>query len=313
MEQLHWGMAHTIHSLDRSTVAFAIDAAAPPRLEVTAPCDLMIETHDARSGKVRRPEDEPLTAPNFSDRFPQTNPATGPIRFVGAEPGDTLIVEVLRIDLDDQGFVMVKPDAGLVQGLVNRTETKILPVIDGQVHFDSLRLPVRPMIGVMATAPAGDAIATAYIGRHGGNMDNNRLAVGTRIHLPVRVPGASFYVGDLHASMGDGEISGSGVEIGGRVHLRAQIEKGTAREWPWMETAALLITTASAPGFDEAAETATRSMMALLEERLAVTPSDAFALLSIAGDVKVNQNCRSSIGASVRVEFPKLNAGFTRG
>jgi amidase len=306
-------MALTMHFLDRSTVSFAIDPAAPPRLEVTAPCELMVETHDARSGKLKRPEDEALTAPSFADRFPRTNPATGPVRVVGAEPGDALVVEVLRIDLDDYGFVMVKPDAGLLQGVVNRTETKMLPVIDGQVHFDTLRLPIRPMIGVMATAPAEEAIGTAYIGRHGGNMDNNRVTVGTRVHLPVRVPGASFYVGDLHASMGDGEISGSGVEIGGRVHLRVRLEKGAARDWPWLETRDHLITTAAAPGFDEAAEIATRSMMALLGERLGVSPGDAFALLSIAGDVKVNQHCRTRIGSSVRVEFPKLNAGFTRG
>ncbi len=306
-------MAHTIHFLDRSTVAFAIDPSAPPLLEVAAPCELMIETHNSRSGKLHRPEDEPLTAPSYADRFPRTNPATGPVRITGALPGDALVVEVLRIDLNDYGFVMVKPDAGLVQGVVNRTLTKMLPVIDGQVHFDALRLPVRPMIGVMATAPADDAIGTAYIGRHGGNMDNNRVTVGTRVHLPVRVPGASFYVGDLHASMGDGEISGSGVEIGGRVHLRVSLEPGAATEWPWMETGDMLITTASAPGFDEAAETATRSMMALLGERLGVNSADAFALLSIAGDVKVNQHCRMQIGSSVRVEFPKLNAGFSRG
>jgi len=303
-------MAMPIHFLDRSTLAFAIDPDAPPRLEVAAPCEVMIETHDARSGKLRRPEDEAMTAPVFTDRFPKTNPATGPVRVVGAAPGDALVVEVLRIDLDDQGFVMVKPDAGLLTGLVNQTETKVLPVRDGLVHFGHLRLPVRPMIGVMATAPE-EAIATAYIGRHGGNMDNNRLAVGTRIHLPVRVPGAQFYVGDLHATMGDGEISGSGVEIGGRVHLHLRLEKGAATEWPWMETDRLWITTAAAPRFEEAAQIATRSMIELMRARLSVSASEAFALLSIAGDLKVNQLCLTGIGASARMEFPKPNAGFS--
>jgi amidase len=112
--------------------------------------------------------------------------------------------------------------------------------------------------------------------------------------------------------MGDGEISGSGVEIGGRVLVRLSLEKGAATEWPWMETEHHLITTASAPGFDEAAEIATRSMMALLGQRLGVGQVDAFALLTIAGDLKVNQHCRLPIGASARMEFPKLNAGFTR-
>jgi amidase len=302
-----------LHFLDRSTLAYAIDPAAPPRLTVTPPCEVMIETHNSRSGKLKRPEDEEPTRPTYADRFPRTNPATGPVRVTGAEPGDALVVEILRIDLDDLGYVMVKPDAGLVQGLVNDTLTRMLPVIDGQVHFDGLRLPVRPMIGVMATAPADEPIGTAYIGRHGGNMDNNRVTAGTTVHFPVRVPGASFFVGDLHATMGDGEMSGSGVEIGGRVHLRLSVAKGAATEWPWMETAQHWITTASAPTFDDAAEIATRSMIVLLGARLGVSAADAFALLTIAGDLRVNQLCRMPIGASARVEFAKLNAGFTRG
>ena len=301
-----------LHHLDRSELAFAIDPAAPPRLTVTPPCEVMIETHNSRSGKLHRPEDEEATRPSYADRFPRTNPATGPVRVMGAEPGDALVVEILRIDLDDLGYVMVKPDAGLLQGLTNDTLTKMLPVIEGQVHFDALRLPVRPMIGVMATAPAEAAIGTAYIGRHGGNMDNNRVTTGTIVHLPVRVPGAAFFVGDLHATMGDGEMSGSGVEIGGRVHLRFGVAKGAATEWPWMETAHHWITTASAPAFDDAAEIATRSMISLLSARLGVSAAEAFALLTIAGDLRVNQLCRMQIGASARVEFPKLNAGFTR-
>jgi amidase len=301
-----------LHFLDRSELAYAIDPAAPPRLTVTPPCEVMIETHNSRSGKLHRPEDEEPTRPSYDDRFPRTNPATGPVHIEGAEPGDALVVDILRIDVDEVGYVMVKPDAGLVQGLVNNTLTKMLPVIDGHVHFDALRLPARPMIGVMATA-AEEAIGTAYIGRHGGNMDNNRVTAGTIVHLPVRVPGAAFFVGDLHATMGDGEMSGSGVEIGGRVHLRFGVEKGAATEWPWMETARHWITTASAPAFDEAAEIATRSMIALLGARVGVSAADAFALLTIAGDLRVNQLCRMPIGASARVEFPKLNAGFRRG
>ena len=38
-----------------------------------------------------------------------------------------------------------------------------------------------------------------------------------------------------------------------------------------------------------------------------------FMLVSAMGDVRVNQACRSPIDVSVRVEFPKLNAGLTRG
>jgi amidase len=305
-------MPTRLHQLGRDRIAYAIDPEAAPLLEVEAPAELMVDTHDARGGRLRQPEDVIATAPDFSDRFPRTNPATGPIRVVGAEPGDVLVVDILGIRLDGQGFVMVKPDSGLVLGLVNRPVAKVCPVVDGHIHFGDLRLPVRPMVGVLATAPAGEAIGTAYVGRHGGNMDNNRVTVGTRIHLPVRVPGASFYVGDVHASMGDGEVSGSGLEIGARVHLALSLQKGGARGWPWLETQDLLVTTASGATVEEASEHAVRAMIDLLAAQLGVDAVEAFMLVSVRGDVRINQACRSTIDVSVRVEFPKLHAGLAR-
>ncbi|HMR32919.1 MAG TPA: acetamidase/formamidase family protein [Geminicoccaceae bacterium] len=302
-----------VHFLSRERVAHAIDPGAAPRLEVAAPCELIVETHDARGGRLKQPEDVITTAPDFSQRFPRTNPATGPVRIQGAEPGDVLTVEVLDIRLDSYGFVMVKPDMGLVRGLVNEPVAKVCPVEDGLIHFGGLRLAVRPMIGVLATAPAHEAIATAHVGPHGGNMDCNRVTVGTKVHLPVRVPGAHFYVGDIHAAMGDAEVTGSGLEIGARVHLALSLCKGGARDWPWMETPDLWITTGSAPDYQAASEIAVREMMGLLVERLGVTAVEAFMLLSVRGDVRVNQACRSTIDTSVRVEFPKPGAGLYRG
>jgi amidase len=301
-----------VHFLSRQRVVHAIDPDAAPLLEVAAPCELIVETHDARGGRLRRPEDVVTTAPDFSERFPRTNPATGPIRISDAEPGDVLTVEVLDIRLDSYGFVMVKPDTGLVRGLVNAPVAKVCPVEDGLIHFGDLRLPVRPMIGVLATAPADEAIATAHVGPHGGNMDCNRVTVGTKVHLPVRVPGAGFHVGDIHAAMGDAEVTGSGLEIGARVHLGLTVRKGGARHWPWMETPGLLITVGSAPDYETASEIAVREMMGLLTDRLGVTPVEAFMLLSVRGDVRVNQACRSMIDTSVRVEFPKLGGGLHR-
>ncbi|MBM3491603.1 MAG: acetamidase [Alphaproteobacteria bacterium] len=300
------------HYLDRSAVVYGFARTQAPRLSLSPPAEVMVETHDARTGRLKRPEDVAATQPDYAERFPKTNPATGPILIEGAKPGDALAVDILGIELDDYGFLIVRPNMGLVTGLVNQPTAKICPVIDGVIHFDRLRLPARPMIGVMATAPLGDGIASLRLGRHGGNMDNNRLTVGTRLHLPVAVPGALFYVGDLHAAMGDGEVSGTGVEIGGRVHLRLSLEKGGAREWPWLETRDLLITTASAPTYEQAAEIAVRQMLGLLGERLGLSPADAFLLVSATGDLRVNQSCRMPIDVSVRCEMPRLNAGLTR-
>jgi acetamidase/formamidase len=105
----------------------------------------------------------------------------------------------------------------------------------------------------------------------------------------------------------------AGAEIGARVHLRFKLEKGGATEWPWMETHDRWITTASAPTFEDAAEFCTRSMIKLLGDRLGVSPADAFGLMSIAADLRINQYCKMpKLGTSIRCEFPKLGAGITR-
>jgi amidase len=298
-----------LHYLDRSTVEYAFDATHAPRITVEAPCEIMIETHNSREGRLNKPEDEALCRPNPSDKYPRSNPMTGPVGIKGAEPGDALAVEILSIEVDAQGYVGVFPEVGIVRDVVNQRTVTMLPVKDGQVHFKDLRLPLKPMIGAMACAPL-EPISVGLIGKHGGNMDNNRLAAGTTVHLPIYAPSGLFYVGDVHATMGDAEMCGSGAEIGARVHLRFKLEKGAAREWPWMETHDRWITTASAPSFEDAAEFATRSMIALLGERLGVSPADAFGLMSIAADLRINQYCRmTKLGTSIRCEFPKLGAG----
>ena len=142
-----------LHYLDRSTVEYAFDATHAPRITVEAPCEIMIETHNSREGRLNKPEDEALCRPNPSDKYPRSNPMTGPVGIKGAEPGDALAVEILSIEVDAQGYVGVFPEVGIVRDVVNQRTVTMLPVKDGQVHFKDLRLPLKPMIGAMACAP----------------------------------------------------------------------------------------------------------------------------------------------------------------
>jgi amidase len=287
-------------------VVFAFDASLKPKLTIATPAEVIIETLDARGGRLRRPEDVETTAPNYGDRFPKTNPATGPIAIEGAEPGDVISAEILGIELRDSGYTLVKPGFGVIPDMVDRPVARICRVEGGILHFGALRLPIRPMIGVIATAPPGEAQGTAFVGRHGGNLDCNLVTTGSTVHLPVRVAGGSLFVGDVHATMGDGEISGSGFEIGAKVHMRLTLSKHSADEWPWLETADLLVTLGSAPTFEEASDLAIRSMLTLLMRRHALSPTDAYMLMSIRGDLRINQACRSPVDTSVRFEFPKF-------
>ena len=298
--------ADGIPFLDRDEVTYHLGADLAPRLSVEPGRLVSVATHDARSGRLKRPEDVLTTRPRpDAQGYLQTNPATGPIAVEGAQPGDCLCVTIESIDLDAYGFAIVRPEWGVVKNSVDRMTAKILPVEDGRVLFGAIHIPIRPMVGVLGVAPAGDGIATLYLGRHGGNMDCNAIAVGAKVHLPVQVAGGLLFVGDVHAVMGDSEATGTGCEIGARIGLRVDLEPGRGRRWPWIETATHIVSYAAAPTFEEAAELAMEELIDMVRERHGLEYGEAFMLIGLAGDVRVNQACRAGIDVSVRIEFPK--------
>ena len=143
------------------------------------------------------------------------NPATGPVYVEGAKAGDVLKVEILEIELEEEGTMCCLPGDGVLGPDVQQSSVKKVPVRDGVCLFDGIQIPANPMIGVIGVAPAGDPVPCGTPGSHGGNMDNTKIAAGSILYLPVFHDGAYFACGDVHACMGDGEIMVSGVEIGG--------------------------------------------------------------------------------------------------
>jgi acetamidase/formamidase len=159
------------------------------------------------------------------------NPMNGPIAVAGAEPGDSLRVDILAMQpIRPTGWTR----AALAENVVDPDFVTALPprdraiwAIDGNAGTVTLQdppagfaltLPMAPMIGCLGVAPAmGQAISTATSGEYGGNMDYRRLGPGATIWFPVSTPGALFFLGDAHALQGDGEIVGTGIE-----HLAAR-------------------------------------------------------------------------------------------
>ena len=154
---------------------------------------------------------------------------------------------------------------------------------------DGVAVPLRPMIGVIGVAPAGDPVATASPGAHGGNMDTRLIGEGAVLYLPVAREGALFAAGDLHAAMGDGEICGTGVEVSGSVTVRLDVRSDLRIDEPVLETRDLVVTIASAETLDAAAENATRHMSDLLTGRLGISLEVATMLMSAGGDLQVSQ------------------------
>lgn len=290
--------------ITRDKIVYSLDKNHAPVAAVDAGAEILFETWDARTGTVRNEQDL-LDKPHPNG----PNPATGPVFVRGAEPGDALAVEILDIALAARGYTGTRPGHGVLGHTISEYRTKLFDIVDGMVVFnDRLRFPVRPMVGVIGTAPAGDGVATLHPGAHGGNMDHNSACVGARVHLPVFVPGALLCIGDVHASMGDGEISITALEIPGAVRVRVDLVKGEGIRRPWIELPDAWITTGDGPGIAEALRVAAEEMARFLMVRLGISADEAYMLLSIRGDARVSQCAEPTmVAATARMIMPRLS------
>ena len=275
-----------MHRISREHIAYRIDKSHPPVLEIDPGDRVTLETFDARTGTIQSDADL-LDHPHPDG----ANPTTGPVYVRGAKPGDALVVDIEQIDLAPEGFLAVKAGEGLLAHLADRYATRMVPIENGIVHFGDLRFPANPMLGVICTAPAGEGISTSFAGPHGGNMDNKYLMEGSRIYLPVYVPGALWSLGDVHGAMGDGEITFIGLEICAEVTVRVDIEKNAAPKRPLIETPSHWITTGEHLDLGQAARIAAEQMLELIQARSNLSFTDAYMLMSAAVDVQICQCC----------------------
>ena len=274
------------HRLSRQQIVYRLDQSIPPAVEIDPGDTVYFETYDARTGSILS-DDDLLDHPHPVG----SNPATGPVFVRGAEPGDGLCVTIESIDLAESGFLAVKKGEGLLAHRADHFATRIVPVNDGVVHFGDLRFPANPMVGVIGTAPAGDGISTSFAGPHGGNMDNRFITQGSRVHLPVEVEGAGLGIGDIHAAMGDGEITFIGLEICAEVAARVDLVKGAGIRRPLVETDHHWVTTGEGDDLGDAARMAANEMVDLLQARLELSFEEAYMLMSAAVDVQICQCC----------------------
>lgn len=268
---------------DRVFYAFARDAQ--PALTVDSGETVRIRTKDCFGNQLRTPED---TLDEID--WDAINPATGPVYVRGAVAGGALRVDVERIELDAQTASCTGKDEGTCGDLFERWSTRLC-AIDGDelVWNDKVRIPLKPMIGVIGVAPAGEPVNCGTPGSHGGNMDNTAIGAGATLWFPVAVDGALFGCGDMHAVMGDGEVSVSGAEVAGHVTATLTACPDLKLVNPVVRTATHLGTIASAPTLDEAADIAVHDMVALVGDRTGAPADELVMLFSLVGDVQVCQ------------------------
>src|SRR4051794_30122804 len=230
-------------------------------------------------------------------------PLAGPVHVEGAEPGDTLAVEIIDLHTKGWGWTAILPGLGLLSEDFTEPYLRVFDLSRGDVTAfrEDIVIPLTPFMGTMGVCPAGaSAQPVMPPGAFGGNMDTRQLVAGTTLYLPVPVDGALFSTGDAHGCQGDGEICVTGLEAPMYVSLRFGVQKGRDipcaqyRTAPGSLTArvdhgAWYGTTGLGGDLYAAAQDATRAMIDHLTGTYGLSREDAYLLCSLAVDLKISE------------------------
>jgi acetamidase/formamidase len=281
--------------LTRDTTHTVWDRSIEPVTTVQPGDTVTFEVANSSGGQIER--DSSVEAVRALD-FSAVNPVTGPVRVEGAAPGDVLVVELLDIDVEDWGWTANIPGFGLLADDFPDAHLAISTVADGRVRMSTgVELQVVPMVGTIGVAPPEPGEHSIVPPRRwGGNMDIRHVTAGATLRLPVGVDGALFSLGDTHAAQGDGEVCGTGIEIGSQVTVRLDLEKRRELPTPVLLTDAragragpALAVTGIRDDLYAAARDACRYLVDEVSRRTGLDPVDAYLLASVSADMTVSE------------------------
>ena len=268
---------------EKTLFAFARDLE--PAMTVESGETVRIRSKDCFGNQVQTPDDVLVEI-----EWDEINPATGPIYVRGAKPGGALKVEILNIELDAQTSSCTGKDEGVCGDRFDAWSTRLCAIEgDKLIWNDRLSIPLNPMIGVIGVAPAGEPVNCGTPGTHGGNMDNTAITTGATLYFPVAAEGALFGCGDMHAAMGDGEISVSGAEVAGWATVRLTALPAMRVKNPLIENETHVGVIVSAETLDEAASIAVHDMVRMVSEATNTAEDELVMLFSLTADVQVCQ------------------------
>lgn len=304
------------------------DNSLPPILTlqpgdtVTFECPMCAVPEGAEADDIR----------HLDPRFPHS--IVGPVRIVGAAPGDTLAVEIIAVEATQAfGHCMIVPEFGLLADEFPEPYLQRFQLMEGRIARmkPGIEIPMRPFCGIMAVAPAEPGEhSTTPPRRNGGNMDIARLTAGSTLSLPVLVDGALFSCGDGHAAQGAGEVCGTAIETGVRATVRFDLRPGVEIEAPQFLVApttstsdrGTFVTTAAGPDLYQAGRRAVRQMIDVLCRTRGLTRQEAYVLCSVAVALGIEEivdqphwlvsaSLPLGIFTGVVTEQPPLGAGGT--
>jgi len=271
----------------------------PATVSVTSGTEVTVETKDASGGQLGPGSDHGSVA---DLDLALINPVSGPVFVEGARAGDVLQVDILAVEPGSFGWTALIPGFGLLADRFPDPWLHVWEIEKGEAIFtDRVRVPVQPFCGVLGVAPAEAGLHSVIPPRRvGGNMDTRQLGPGTTLYLPVEVEGALFGVGDTHAAQGDGEVCGTAIEGSMTVSLRLsarhdlhieapEFDVTSPLERPSAAAAGYHATTGVGPDLMEAVRDSVEHMIAHLEREYRLSHEQAYALCSVAVDLRISE------------------------
>jgi amidase len=290
-------VVHYTTTIDNVKYVFA---TAEPVARLKSGDILDTNTLDCFGNALRKPGDTVTMIKRY-------NPLAGPFLIEGAEPGDTLAVKILDLQVDgDSGVGGYSPGFGAITG--SRYSPALEPPLKERVWFYqidhasntatykaldsdfSVKIPLHPFFGCIGVAPAdGEARSSTVPAEFGGNMDAAEASVGNTVYFPVNVKGGLFYIGDGHAAQGDGEIAGSGLEVPLKARVQFNVIKGRTISWPQFENDQAIMTIGAYRPVDDAVRIAFTELVHWIHRDYGLSDLDAYELLSKVAKVHFSE------------------------
>jgi amidase len=273
----------TVRRIPRSARVFSYDAGHAPCARIRPGESVLVETQNAFGDQKLGPGDT-LADLDLS----VCDPLTGPLFVEGAEPGDTLVVNIEHIELVGSGAQGIIPDFGTIEW--DSLPLHFFTPENGRLKWlRGIEFDIRPNLGCMGVAPRVGSEPSITPGDYGGNQDTKYVCAGSAVHLPVFHPGALLFMGDCHQIQGDGELCGVAPETDAEVTLRCEVLKGRTIRRPRIFARDRVMNLASADTLEEAVKLAVRDAVDLLVEEKRLTPDEAYLLITVKGDVEICQ------------------------
>ncbi len=288
------------YDLKPSELKYTYAASYAPVARLKSGNILETNTVDCFGNAIRKPGDTLSMATG-------DNPLTGPFYIEGAEPGDTLAIKILDLQVDgNQGIGALAPGFGAINStnytpmlnepikekiwfypIDHATNTATFQALDSKY---SVKIPLHPFFGCIGVAPAGGEARSSIVPEaFGGNMDSPEASAGNTVYFPVNVPGAMLFLGDGHAAMGDGEVAGTAIEVPLRSRIQVHVIKGRKINWPRFENDEYIMTVGAYRPLDDALRIAFTELVGWIHNDYGLSEMDAYELLSKVAEIRLSE------------------------